>query len=122
MSDVRDGRYKAEKTVTIIDKKSHRKKTGPVSKTPYCRNVSKTSDLNNDVDSESNLAIEAADAEDGSEKKKIRKRRSFKELVRNIECRWEGCGRVYATESSLQVYYTVFYSSHLYQPTHMLSL
>eukprot|EP00123_Amoebidium_parasiticum_P012898 comp21641_c0_seq1/m.30405 comp21641_c0_seq1/g.30405 ORF comp21641_c0_seq1/g.30405 comp21641_c0_seq1/m.30405 type:complete len:482 (-) comp21641_c0_seq1:268-1713(-) len=43
-----------------------------------------------------------AGGEGGEENKKVRKRRSFKELVRNVECMWEGCGRVYATESSLQ--------------------
>lgn len=36
--------------------------------------------------------------------KKARKRRSFKELVRDIACKHDGCGRVYATESSLQTH------------------
>eukprot|EP00123_Amoebidium_parasiticum_P016504 comp23464_c0_seq1/m.39192 comp23464_c0_seq1/g.39192 ORF comp23464_c0_seq1/g.39192 comp23464_c0_seq1/m.39192 type:complete len:405 (-) comp23464_c0_seq1:442-1656(-) len=34
--------------------------------------------------------------------RKPRHRRSFKELERNIRCKHVGCGRVYATESSLQ--------------------
>eukprot|EP01134_Creolimax_fragrantissima_P003822 CFRG3822T1 len=52
----------------------------------------------------------AADGSSGCEKpsedthRKIRKRRGFKELVRNIECAYHGCSRVYATESSLQTH------------------
>lgn len=36
--------------------------------------------------------------------KKPRKRRCFKDLQRDVKCLHEGCGRVYATESSLQTH------------------
>eukprot|EP00123_Amoebidium_parasiticum_P011714 comp20866_c0_seq1/m.27656 comp20866_c0_seq1/g.27656 ORF comp20866_c0_seq1/g.27656 comp20866_c0_seq1/m.27656 type:complete len:563 (-) comp20866_c0_seq1:39-1727(-) len=41
---------------------------------------------------------------DDAAAKKQRRRRSFKELVRDIQCRHDGCNRVYATESSLQTH------------------
>lgn len=47
----------------------------------------------------------------GEAAKKPRRRRSFKELVRNIECKHEGCGRVYATESSLQTHIRLKHNS-----------
>ncbi|KNC84266.1 hypothetical protein SARC_03514 [Sphaeroforma arctica JP610] len=52
----------------------------------------------------------SADGTTGVEKpaedahRKVRKRRGFKELVRNITCAYNGCLRVYATESSLQTH------------------
>eukprot|EP00124_Ichthyophonus_hoferi_P001107 Ihof_evm8s51 gene=Ihof_evmTU8s51 len=99
----------------ITSKGSSRSKTRPIKKNFLACDLesqkfetSTEHNINNKDDKEEQLRSfepvtdgneEGEDMRDG---KLVRKRRSFKELVRNVECRWNGCGRVYATESSLQ--------------------
>ncbi|KNC84758.1 hypothetical protein SARC_03029 [Sphaeroforma arctica JP610] len=83
-------------------KKPEAGKTSPENETPTkeCKKDAKLAKLKSTT-SDGNSGGDTEGAEDSAEKPS-RKRRCFRELVRNVKCGHTGCGRLYATESSLQ--------------------
>eukprot|EP01134_Creolimax_fragrantissima_P003825 CFRG3825T1 len=79
------------------------KSTEELDKSKVTKNAKGSKDLkeNSEREASADTSASPSGSEDTTDKPS-RKRRCFRELIRDVQCKHIGCGRMYATESSLQ--------------------